>query len=67
MPFEHVLTHRHMRFVPYLQQLDTARPPTTRLDGGYDEVRWIDPAAPASIGLSAWVANLLASLRDKRN
>ncbi len=60
-PFDHRLTHRHIQFSPYRLLLRAARPPPLRLDGGYQEARWIDPAAPAALGLSAWVSTLLAS------
>lgn len=59
-PFEHTLSHRHMRFMPSLVAL--SRPIRPKRDGGYDDARFIDPAAPAAIGLSAWVSSLLAAL-----
>ena len=63
-PFEHVLTHRRMRFQPFL--IDVVDRLT---DGGpalgYEAARWIDPGRPAAIGLPSWVSGLLGRLSSE--
>lgn len=56
-PFTHVLTHRIMRFAPYVLSVPSL--PMLRLDG-YTAQRLLRPDSPQSIGLSAWVSSLLA-------
>ena len=58
-PFEHLLTHRRMRFQPYRLALEAA-PALTRLSG-YQAARWVTPGEPLALGLSAWVSALLGT------
>lgn len=59
--FAHILTHRNLRFFPFLLTLPSL--PQLRLDG-YQAQRVIDPSEPQALGLSAWVTALLARLPD---
>lgn len=56
-PFVHVLSHRELRFTPYL--LPVERPLTPRRHPGYESARWVPAGGPLSLGLSAWVSRLL--------
>lgn len=59
--FAHILTHRNLRFFPFL--LTLGKLPACKLDG-YQAQRFIDPSEPQALGLSAWVTALLARLPD---
>lgn len=63
--FDHVLTHRHMRFRPYLLTHRGARAPRVVLGGGYEEARFHDLSGPLALGLSAWVSRLLERVREQ--
>ncbi|HEY7956985.1 MAG TPA: A/G-specific adenine glycosylase [Polyangia bacterium] len=61
--FEHVLTHRRMRFFPFRAE------PRGRLKlAGYEAARWLEPRAAARLGIAAWTARLLSerSNREER-
>lgn len=71
-PFVHVLSHRELRFQPYLLELlpgaelglALGLPPEQdevleRRGGGYAARRFITPGAPLAMGLAAWVSALL--------
>lgn len=60
-PFAHILTHRHLRFAPFLLNVESL--PRLRLDG-YSLQRWIDPTQPQALGLAAWVTALLGRLPE---
>jgi A/G-specific adenine glycosylase len=60
-PFVHVLTHRRMHFAPFLADL-TKADPVTGTGGLYEGRRFVDPAKPQRLALSAWVSTLLARL-----
>jgi len=61
-PFGHILTHRNLRFAPFL--LSLSQPPPLTLSG-YLAHRFIDPQKPQALGLSAWAAALLGRLPDE--
>jgi A/G-specific adenine glycosylase len=61
--FDHVLTHKYMRFHPYLLDHRGARAPRVVLGGGYEEARFHDLSGPLALGLSAWVSRLLDRVR----
>ena len=60
-PFAHILTHRHLRFAPFLLNVESL--PRLRLDG-YSLQQWIDPTQPQALGLAAWVTALLGRLPE---
>ena len=60
-PFGHVLTHRNLRFAPFVLRVSSV--PRLRLDG-YSAHRLIDPTQPQALGLAAWVTALLARLPE---
>ncbi len=59
--FTHILTHRVMRFSPYVLSVHAL--PPCRLDG-YTAQRWFELGHPLAIGLSAWVSSLLGRLTE---
>jgi A/G-specific adenine glycosylase len=55
--FDHVLTHRRMRFHAF------SAAPTGRLKlDGYEAARWLDRGAALALGVAAWTARLLKEL-----
>jgi A/G-specific adenine glycosylase len=67
-PFVHVLSHRELRFQPFLLEVepDAAPAPSPESDavlerriGGYTARRWINTGEPLALGLAAWVTALL--------
>ena len=67
-PFVHVLSHRELRFQPFLLEVGPAAAPSPsperdealeRRVGGYQARRWITAGEPLALGLAAWVTALL--------
>lgn len=67
-PFVHVLSHRELRFQPFLLELEPEAAPSPsptsdgvleRRVGGYQARRWITAGEPLALGLAAWVTALL--------
>lgn len=69
-PFVHVLSHREMRFRPFLinvDQVDRRNGPAPAAEperppppvSGYTASRWIPVGEPVALGLAAWVSALL--------
>ena len=56
-PFEHLLTHRRMRFSPF-----RARARGMVKLTGYDDERWLAPAEARDLGVAAWAARLITML-----
>lgn len=56
--FTHVLSHREIRFSPFMLSLSLPAIEDLKLDG-YEAARWVDASAPLGLGLSAWVSALL--------
>jgi hypothetical protein len=56
--FEHVLTHRRVRFSAY-----RARASGRLALDGYQAARWVAPAALGRLGLAAWTQRLLSQVK----
>jgi A/G-specific adenine glycosylase len=65
--FDHVLTHRRMRFFVFAAK--APRNARVTLDG-YDAARWCSPAAPAAspgLAVAAWTRRLIATHAEGRS
>lgn len=60
-PFVHVLTHREMRFAPYVVNVPS-RMLKTPSTSWYEDGRWIALGQPLALGLASWVSMLLAQV-----
>ncbi len=63
--FEQTLTHRHMKFSPYLLR-GGGEKPRCRLSGLYTEARWVNPKNPSAIGFAVWVQKVLAQITKRK-
>jgi A/G-specific adenine glycosylase len=59
--FEHVLTHRRMRFAAFRARAKASE--RARAGASYDAARWLAPEAALALGVSAWTQRLLRSVR----
>jgi A/G-specific adenine glycosylase len=65
--FEHVLTHRRMRFHPY-RAVCRGRLRLGRAEPAYEQARWLAPASVTDeVGVAAWAVRLLDSHRTKEH
>jgi A/G-specific adenine glycosylase len=60
--FEHVLTHRRMRFRPFRARAQGRL--RARAGRGYDSAQWLAGRDALGLGVSAWTARLLRSLGE---
>jgi A/G-specific adenine glycosylase len=60
--FEHVLTHRRMRFRPFRARARGRL--RARAGRGYDSAQWLAGSDALELGVSAWTARLLRSLHE---